>query len=307
MSTTFKNVAVLGASGNLGPYFLSALKEAGFNVIAVVRTSSKATFPADVEVRKSDYTFDSLVSIFKGQDALVSPIAASDLAVQKTIIDAAIAAGVKRILPSEFGGDTSLQGLAKHLPFASSKKDIFTYLKSKESQGISWTTVYTGIFLDWLGQALELGQGIIGFDLDNFKATRFDSGEERSDSTNIATVAKAVVAILQNADLTHNQQVYVHSHRLTQNQVIAAIERIAGKKLNISEASSLELAEQGRAEMARGELRSGSLNLVTAAIYAPWGFADFGGRSVAWNEALGLPEEDLDATIERVLKNKKII
>ena len=54
-------------------------------------------------VTKGDYTVDFLTSAMKGQDVVVLTIGSAALAAQTTAIDAAIKAGVKRIIPSEFG------------------------------------------------------------------------------------------------------------------------------------------------------------------------------------------------------------
>lgn len=132
----------------MGSVAIPALKELDFNVSVVVRPLSKSSFPDYVTVYTSDYTTESLTSIFTGQDAVISVIAASDVTIQKNAIDAAVAAGVKRFLPSEYGGDTSLPEIEKFTPFAKGKKEVFSYLKSKESEGLTWTALYTGPFFD---------------------------------------------------------------------------------------------------------------------------------------------------------------
>ena len=88
---------------------------------------------------------------------------------------------------------------------------------------------------------------------------------------------------------------------------MAALERLSGKKLEISRASSTELGAIGAEHIARGEWDKGFVELVTAAAYAPWGFTDFGERSTEWNAVLELPKEDLDETLRLVLRNKKLI
>lgn len=75
---------------------------------------------------KTDYSQASLREVFKGHDAVistVSSIAAGDaLAIQKTFVDAAIAAGVKVCLSqSEFGVDTSNHSGPEYIPFLADK------------------------------------------------------------------------------------------------------------------------------------------------------------------------------------------
>ena len=105
-------------------------------------------------VVQSDYTFPSLVKVFTGQDAVVSALSTADIADQKAIVDAAAMAKVKRILPSEFGSDTSVDGLEKIAPFLRGKQEVVEYLKTKEVGGLSWTALCTGPWVDWVSTNL---------------------------------------------------------------------------------------------------------------------------------------------------------
>lgn len=99
---------------------------------------------------KSDYTFSSLVKVFTGQDAVISTLSTANIAEQKVVIDAVAAAKVKRFMPSEFGSDTSVDGLEKMAPFLKGKQDVMYYVKSKEAEGLSWTAIFTGPWIDWV-------------------------------------------------------------------------------------------------------------------------------------------------------------
>ncbi|PKK46417.1 hypothetical protein CI102_7801 [Trichoderma harzianum] len=250
MGATIKNVIILGASGSVNSVAIPALKELDFNVSVVVRPLSKSSFLDYVTVHKRDYTTEILTSIFTSQDAVISVIAASDVTIQKNAIDAAVAAGVKRFLSTEYGGDTSLPEIEKFTPFAQGKKEVFSYLKSKEPEGLTWTALYTGPFFDSL---LEIGTGLMGWEIEDYKATIYDSGNQRYDATNFETVGKAIASALTHPDITRNQQVYVNSFKVCRNEVIEGLERLLGKKIAISRASSVEIAERGRPTMANGE------------------------------------------------------
>ena len=64
---------------------------------------------------------------------------------QKKVIDAAIKAGVKRFLPSEFGSNTKNKKGQELVPIFKNKVQIVDYLKTKK---ISWTVVATGPIID---------------------------------------------------------------------------------------------------------------------------------------------------------------
>ena len=106
--STIKTVAIAGASGHLGPAVLNTLLAAGiFEVTVFTRVSSNATFPSGAKVIPVDYaSMESLTDALRGQDAVVSTLASVSLSAQFLMIDAAIAAGVKRFIPSEFGSNT---------------------------------------------------------------------------------------------------------------------------------------------------------------------------------------------------------
>ena len=89
-----------------------------------------------------------MVTALKGQDAIVQ-VVYTDVPRTKVLIDAAIKAGVKRFVPSEFGIDKSDPAVVQKVPFLGSKQEIQDYLKSKEESGLTWSGIITGGFFDW--------------------------------------------------------------------------------------------------------------------------------------------------------------
>lgn len=152
MSSTIKNVIIIGAGGNLGPFILSAFDaDPHFKVSVLARHSSKSTFPPHVKVyRVSDnYPEAELLDAFKGQDAVISCVTTTGLDHQKVIVDTAIKSGVKRFVPSEFGGDTrNEKALAIVSHVFKPKLEMVEYLKEKEKEGLTWTSFITGPFFD---------------------------------------------------------------------------------------------------------------------------------------------------------------
>lgn len=152
MSSQLKNILLIGAGGKLGPSILSALsQEPSFNLTILSRTSSASIFPPHIKVQRISDTYPEteLLEAFQGQDAIVSTIATASADVQKKFIDVAIKAGVKRFMPSEFGGDVLNEKAMRLLPqFFKGKKDTVEYLKGKEREGLTWTAFVTGPFFD---------------------------------------------------------------------------------------------------------------------------------------------------------------
>jgi uncharacterized protein YbjT (DUF2867 family) len=142
----------LQATGNLGPSVVKALLDAGFTVTALTRADSTATVPAGAKVHKTDYSSHfSILEAFKGQDAVVSTIATAALGQQQAIVDAAVKAGVKRFIPSEFGMDTTtIAGGAKKILGAKIALQEALAKAAEENEGFSWTGISTGMFFDWV-------------------------------------------------------------------------------------------------------------------------------------------------------------
>lgn len=149
-------VSCTQAGGNVGTILIPALLDAGFTVSALVRPSTNATFPGNVTVQRADYTdFNALVAAFKGQDAVISTMGTFSAHLQQTAIDAAAVANVKRFIPSEYGGDTSHTDNVSFAPFPKEKRRIVEYLQSKETEGLTWTAICTGAFVNWVRALID--------------------------------------------------------------------------------------------------------------------------------------------------------
>lgn len=115
------------------------------------RKGSKSTYASHIKVHEVEdsYPEDQLHAAFSGQDAVVLTINPTDIGKIKLLIDAAIKAGVKRFIPSEFGSDTSEPKVVEKTPIFAGKHELAEYLQSKEASGLSWTGIVNGSFFDW--------------------------------------------------------------------------------------------------------------------------------------------------------------
>jgi hypothetical protein len=80
-------------------------------VTVISRAESTSVFQGVPEqnIIRGEYTIEFFRKALLGQEALVLAIGSGALGTQKEIIEAAAEVGVKRIIPSEFGG-VSTQG-----------------------------------------------------------------------------------------------------------------------------------------------------------------------------------------------------
>ena len=200
---------------------MKALLKANFQVTVLSRSSNTERFDPKVKVLKVDFeSVESLTAALKGQNAVVSTINTAAVGEQKPLIDAAVAAGVSRFIPSEFGSVTTNPELSTY-PVFSGLAGIREHLieKSKTSP-ITYTVLACGAFLDLLFG----NPGILDFD--NHKATLFDEGNNRFSSTSIAKIAQSIVGILKHTGETANKVIHVSEVILTQNKVLEIAKQI---------------------------------------------------------------------------------
>jgi hypothetical protein len=166
-----------------------------------------------------DFTsVESLTAALKGIDGLVSTVAGTAIESQTVLIDATIAAGVKRFIPSEYGSCTTSPKL-EAFPFYASMFKIKRYLQEKaKAEKLTWTVLACGAFLEFLFGGPML------LDFANHKATLFDEGDNRISSTSLPNVGRAIVGILKNFEATKNKVVRTSEVILTQNELLRIAE-----------------------------------------------------------------------------------
>jgi nucleoside-diphosphate-sugar epimerase len=230
---------------------------------------------------------------------VISLVAGSALGDQNKLIDAALAAGVKRFIPSEFGSNTQSPRLLELVPIFGAKKATVDYLKKTEDK-LSWTSIITGAFFDW-----GLKVGFLGFDAKSKTATLIDEGKGRFSTTNLRQIGRALIKALQKADETKNQVVYVSSFEVTQAELLPIVEKVTGgEKFSIKNVTSKELLESGNEKLKKGDF-SGIPNLIKAGAFGGEGLGDHEPVGL-WNERLGLEKEDLEESVRAGLSGKLV-
>ncbi|KAH8165215.1 hypothetical protein CIB48_g3025 [Xylaria polymorpha] len=221
---------LMGWSGirKLGRAVVRELVDAGFAVTIFTRENSTSALPAGVVAKEVDYTsVETLRLALQGEDAVVSTIATVAVGGQRPLVDAAVAAGVKRIIPSEFGINTRFLGKEPIGNILQGKVQTLNYIheKSKQSPSFTWTGISTGLFFDW-----GLEHGSIGLDKDAKIATIYDSGNEPYQASNLSHIGKVIAAVLNHPEQTINRYISVASFNPTQNQVLEIVERLTEEK-----------------------------------------------------------------------------
>jgi nucleoside-diphosphate-sugar epimerase len=306
MSTiSITKVTVAGGSGAVGPPIIQALLDAKYEVTVLSRESSSAKFPPDVRVIKTDYSLPSLVEALRGQHAVVSTISTYSLAQQAVLIDAAVEAGVKRFLPSEYGVDSAIPEFGDlGIEPGKVKQDTVAYLRTKEHRGLTWSALIVGAFFDWSFNAFP---GLLGFNIPSRRITLYDGGDVPFEATNLAQIGRAVAAILSDKHLegTTNQYVYVNSCTVTQNQLLKMFEEVSGLKFEVSHATFDDMhkssLEKINSDPAKGQVwTQGVMEGIFIIMLNYKGLNEYSKHREIWNKRLGLPDEDAMQTIKDV-------
>lgn len=99
-----------------------------------------ATFPTETTVRRVDYriheSLNAFTKAFQGQNAVVCAAATKATWAQKTIIDDAVAARVKRFIRSEFGCNTRETRGAKIRALLGQKIEIVESRRAFQEVGV---------------------------------------------------------------------------------------------------------------------------------------------------------------------------
>ncbi|KAK9247027.1 NmrA-like family-domain-containing protein [Lipomyces tetrasporus] len=302
------HVALVGATGNLGPAILKALLAASLKTTVLTRVGSAHKIPVSagsetlLKVLEVDYnSHTSLVSALDTVDVVVSTLGFTDLfSIQKKIIDASLDAHVSRFIPSEFGND-SANPLVRQLPLYGDKIKTQEYLEGKVAQNpsFSYTMCYSNSFLDW---QLQIGFMV---NLKDHTATLYDGGDVPFSATRLSTIGKAVVAVIENLDATRNEHVYFHDAAVTQNQLIEIAKRIDGKEWSTNVVSTADV-EKKAYEMLKSsdpaEVGNAALGFIARACWGAGYGGDFSGKTS--NKLLGIPEmssEDLEKLVSEII------
>jgi hypothetical protein len=278
---------------------LQALLNSGkFNLTVINRASSSTTFPDNVKVTSADFSsVDSLTAALKGQDAVVSTLGTAGLLSQTLLVDAAVAAGVKRFLPSDFGCD---MGNAKTGALPVYRNKVVVHKKLREAVAahpdFTYTLVCNNAFLDY---------GIQKNFLLNWKDAQpklFDGGDNVFSATTLASVGQAVVGVLRHPEETRNRFVYVKDIDISQNMLLGLAKKIDAEKV-WKEPIILSTADMEKASnesLAKGQITpSVMMAYLFRVLFGP---AEYGGCFAnVDNELLGVKGKTMN-DVEDILR-----
>jgi uncharacterized protein YbjT (DUF2867 family) len=267
-------------------------------VTVIQRASSKSTLPksrAKVITVADTYPVEELTQAFRGQDVVLNAITSLSVSEQHRIIDAAIAAGVKRYVPSEFGLINSDPRAAALSPVFREKGEVQQYLKDRQDTGLTWTSFACGMWLKW-----SIEHNFLGIDYAGQKFKIWDDGEGYFSCTTLEDTASAVVNALKKSAETANKLLLISNFATTQNELFAAIEELSGKKFERSYVKTDELVADAHKRLANGDIYAAFDTIETGFVTGRYsGHLEEEGPLA--NDLLGVPKRKLHNVLKDAL------
>jgi uncharacterized protein YbjT (DUF2867 family) len=256
-------IALTGATGVVGGRVAALLAEAGVPRRLVVRDPSRAP-QGDVRQVAGYDAFDDMRAALEGATTLLfvpGHNAEARVAQHETVVDAAVAAGVRRVVYLSFvgaGPDATFERAVEH---GATEEHIRT-------TGVAWTFLRMNLYLDFV-QTMVNPDGVI----------RGPAGDGRLAAVHRDDVAAAAAAILRSPD-RHDGEAYDLTGReaFTLAEAAATFARLTGKAVRFEDETDEQAFESRRRAysapdwMIRGwissyrAIRDGDLAAVTSAV-----------------------------------------
>ncbi|GAB1730479.1 hypothetical protein NU195Hw_g2073t1 [Hortaea werneckii] len=304
-----KNIAIVGAGGNVGSAALKHLlaSDRNFNITILTQPTSTSTFPTHprLTIHKGTFTDPNFLhSALQNHDALLLALGFRAMDLQPPLITAAVTAGISYILPTEYAGDGLNDEMITAVPVFQPKRAARQHIASL---GGTWIGIATN---PWTDQSLRLG--LCGIDLFARKATLYrDAG--RFNMSTLDQVGLGIARVLglpvknegesKRASLEYyaNNFVYISSLHVTQRELFASAVKATGTseaEWEVDEGDTVkDWIERCKDMMSRGEMK-GAMGL-TFAYYLGEGLGgDYQAKAVEDMKVLGLRKGDLDAVVK---------
>lgn len=243
---------------------------------------------------------ESLQKALVGVDAVISTLGAPAVGnAQRALVDAAVAAGVQRFVPSNFGCDQQ-NTLTRQLPVFAEKVKTEDYLVEKaESSSLSYTFFYNNLFLDW-----GLARGSVA-NIKDREIVLYNGGDAPISFTRLATVGKGVVGVLKNPIASKNRSIRIEDGKISFKEIASVLQDAIPGSWTLKEADTNKLKESADEALKKGILEGWVwFNYIlqggTNAKYGP-------GFENPDNDLLGVPklsDEELKALIKEIAQQQ---
>ncbi|KAK4942876.1 hypothetical protein LTR10_017452 [Elasticomyces elasticus] len=303
-----KRIALAGGTGMLGAAVVQAIlaRKDLFYLTIITRSSSASKVPVSVrtivvESYDNPENDQALIQALGGHDVLISTLnSAVAVELEPKLVGAAIRAGVKHFMPSEYTLDVTYPsarelGLGNFIGARAAWADRLAEIASTGQ--ITYTTLVTGGFLDF-----GLSTGMLGFDSTNKAARLYDHGQNAVTACTVPFIAKAVVVALQMpVDQVENKRINVAEVEYTGKELLQICELVTGEHWHVEEVSTESARQKGKELLAEGNARGAYLNFATALNFDGCGAANL-TSGLEFGSGYGLQRRSLEEIVREAVK-----
>ena len=264
--------------------------------------------PAGVKTAEVNYDDEaSLVSALQGQQFLAITLSVrAPPDTHSKIVQAAVKAGVKYIMPNMYGFDVENKSFAEENLTGA---NYIKYITELESLGASYIAMVCGFWYEW---SLSLGEPWFGFDIKERKVTFFDDGNTQINVSTWQQCGRALAALLSLPESGPSPAIsqwkdkclYIASFKLSQRDMLDSLHRVIGttdKDWTITYEPTAQRYKNGITEMQKGNMTGFAKALYSRSFY-PNGDGDYESSKGLANDLIRLPKEDLDEATKRAVE-----
>ncbi|KAE8380008.1 hypothetical protein BDV26DRAFT_258105 [Aspergillus bertholletiae] len=289
-------VTIVGGAGRVGRAIVEELGRQGKHevILWTRRDPCKHQIPGVKTIQVTDYRHENLVSLLNGTHtvlAFFNPMSDPGSRNQIALIDASVAAGVKRLAPSEWAGK-----VRSGIKMYDMKEPVLDHLENlnKDKKVIEWGLFQPGLLMDYLAHPCPPSKHFdtfpLFFDLENARAIFVEDGLRPVVFTASEDVAKVVARAIDSPEPWTTDGGIV-GHRTTFKEIVQIAEKITGQTFTIYNLKSEDLE--------KGEFRSPwipsyapnlpeeTIKNVVVPFISGWALGCYNGVadvSPAWNE-----------------------
>lgn len=300
MSSPFRNIVIIGASGAIGSILLEAFLNTPSVTVTVIQraSSTKTVFPpaARVVTIADDYPHDALIAAFTNQDAVINCVTTLAVRTQLRIISAAAEAGVRRFVPSEYGLNNNNPAARALNSVFREKGEVQDYLRTLEPR-MEWMAIANGMWLKWSATHEFLGMHIA-----ERKFVFWDDGEGLFSTTTEENTALAVVnALTKKWEETANKVVWLSDFAVSQKQLLEAVERFTGERFKTERIDSESFIREKQALAAAGDGGATYALIETGFVTGRYG-GHLEKEGEIMNDLLELPKQSFDDVMKAAVE-----
>ncbi len=242
-------IAVAGATGNLGGRIVKALLEKGADVRAIVRNSTDDDDKLEklrqqgVEIIKADMTNKGkLTSALKDVSMVISALQGlGDVIIdtQSTLLDAAVAAGVRRFMPSDYSVDYTKLAEGENRNF-DLRREFYNRI---DKAPIEATSIFNGAFADILAYSVPF------IDLKNKSIGYWDNPDWKIDITTMDDTAAYIADVAM--DKSTPRKLLIAGFQISPKELKQLAEEVFGTSFTLTNLGSVaDLAAKNKKERA---------------------------------------------------------